>query len=310
MCMSNCDVCDQPYLYEDTYCENCMMITGRTLFSNQFVLFLENKTNTNTRPLIKQKVDKRVSPLRYPGGKSAMIDYIALYLNEQRTTLISPFSGGASFELAMLLSGKIQKLHLNDLDRNVYAFWKEVIFNTSCFIKKVEESEVTHANIKHHKAILQHASINDQERAVSFFLANRMSYSGIITAGLQGGEKGSLTKLTDRFNWPVLKERILRIASYRHAITVTNEDAFSLIEETYWNDAATLFIDPPYIDKGDLLYQESFTEADHIALGVLLDTLYSEAEAADLLVTYDNHDFFLQNYVHADIIEINRKYSI
>lgn len=308
--MLNCDICQHPYLYEDTYCENCMMITGRNLFSNQFVLFLENKTSANSRPLIKQKLDKRVSPLRYPGGKSAMIDYIAPYLNEQRTTLISPFSGGASFELAMLLSGKIQKLHLNDLDPNVYAFWKEAIFNTSRFIKKVEESKVTHANIKHHKAILQHASINDQERAVSFFLANRMSYSGIITAGLQGGEKGSLAKLTDRFNWPVLKERILRIASYRHAITVTNEDAFSLIEETYWNDAATLFIDPPYIDKGDLLYQESFTESDHIALGVLLDSLYSEAEAADLLVTYDNHDFFLRNYTHADIIEINRKYSI
>ena len=61
---------------------------------------------------------KRLSPLRYPGGKSKLIDFIYERLRKNRMdTFAEVFAGGASLGLSLLDAGKINKLVLNDLDR-------------------------------------------------------------------------------------------------------------------------------------------------------------------------------------------------
>lgn len=70
-------------------------------------------------------------------------------------------------------------------------------------------------------------------------------------------------------------------------------------------------IDPPYFQKGKLLYNHFFKEEDHINLALLLRSLHHGFPNADIIVTYD-YDTLIDNiYYAADKREIiGRQYSI
>ena len=40
----------------------------------------------------------------------------------ENITYVEPFAGGAGAALALLLSGKVNRIVINDLDRAIYAF--------------------------------------------------------------------------------------------------------------------------------------------------------------------------------------------
>ena len=45
------------------------------------------------------------SPLRWPGGKSGAVQTLAQFIPDEVNTVMSPFVGGASFEIALGSSG-------------------------------------------------------------------------------------------------------------------------------------------------------------------------------------------------------------
>ena len=66
-----------------------------------------------------------LTPLRYPGGKSSMIDYVESILalnNLYGCTYFEPFAGGAGLALKLLIAGMVNKLILNDYDKAIYRF--------------------------------------------------------------------------------------------------------------------------------------------------------------------------------------------
>lgn len=64
-----------------------------------------------------------ITPLRYPGGKSKLIPFVEKLVEENSIkTFIEPFCGGGGVGLSLLLSDKIDRLVINDLDRGIYAF--------------------------------------------------------------------------------------------------------------------------------------------------------------------------------------------
>ena len=92
---------------------------------NRFFLIMEDKTIEKfTKEKPKIKFNKCLSAYRYPGGKSRIIEYLYSFIQTSKSKkLIFPFSGGVSFELAMLDAGIVDTLHLNDLDTGIYSFW-------------------------------------------------------------------------------------------------------------------------------------------------------------------------------------------
>ena len=65
------------------------------------------------------------SPLRYPGGKSRLIDFIKSIIDQNSLkggTYIEPFSGGAAIALALAIDGYMERIVINDYDRSIYAF--------------------------------------------------------------------------------------------------------------------------------------------------------------------------------------------
>lgn len=297
------------------WCETC---DGYTYFKgtteqHRFKLILEDayaaKISYSYPPL---KLSKRLSPYRYPGGKSKVIDYLYSHLQDSKTKiLVSPFTGGGSFELAMLEAGVVEGLHLNDLDTGVFSFWWTVKHMPYALIQLIETERPTHNDYFKAQSLINrdYKGANAIEAAWASLLVNRLAYSGIVKANPLGGRKGRRDDLLSRWNPKELIRRIERIHAISDRIEITQENAVELIEEAYWNDNATIFIDLPYVKKGKDLYHCFYTEKDHRELAMLLDSLYSGVPGADILVTYDYNKWLNSLYQHPDINIIGRVYS-
>ena len=314
-------------LYENTdlldhtdrgwWCDACEGFTHFNLNDAQkdrFLLILEDKQENAPEkisfPTSIPSFRKRLSPLRYPGGKSKLIDYLYTQLSQEKLTTFSEvFAGGASLGLSLLDAGVIEHLILNDKDPAVFAFWKTVLDAPFTLVERLHGPLPSHKDYFHGQACLRHSELSDAELAWSFLLVNRLSFSGIVSAGPTGGKNGSQEALLSRWNPKALEERILHIHSMKDKITLFNLDYTAFLEEAYWH-GGTLFVDPPYIEKADKLYTHYFTMEDHKYLAELLQTFYSEYPDPDILVTYDNHPVLQDLYPLADQKIIPRKYSI
>lgn len=261
----------------------------------------------------KIKLDKRISPLRYPGGKSKLAEFIYTKINlENIDTFVEPFAGGASVGLALLQSEIIHKLILNDIDYGIFSLFKVIIDDPKLLINKISDCILTHEDYFRSQKIIMnnYKGINNLEAAWALLVVNRLAYSGICKANPLGGKNGSDEKLLQRWNKKNLIKRILKINSMGEKIHVLNTDACSLIEETYWTPATTIFIDPPYYKKGQQLYQYYYKETDHVNLAWLLDSLFAGCPGADIILTYDNTSFIENLYCYPSIEKISRVYSI
>lgn len=281
---------------------------------HRFLLLLEDKGQADAQILSPAipKLKKRLSPLRYPGGKSKLIDYLYSKLSqEQLDTFVEVFAGGASLGLALMDAGIVKQLILNDKDPAVYALWKTILECPQELTERLQSIIPTHRDLSNAKALLAHSEAPTSELAWAFLLANRLSFSGIVKANPLGGKNGSQEALTARWNPEAIEERILHIYSMRDRIGIHNMDACEFLEtEGYWYDKATIFVDPPYWEKGKALYTHYYEEKDHAELAEMLQNMYKSFPEPDIIVTYDNHPRIREMYPLAKQEIIQRRYSI
>ncbi len=86
------------------------------------------------------------SPLRYPGGKSALLELTTsiLRLNGlERGHYAEPYAGGCGLALALLYGGFVADIHINDIDPSIWAFWHCVLNENEAFVEKVQRTPVT-----------------------------------------------------------------------------------------------------------------------------------------------------------------------
>lgn len=288
--------------------------------NRKYTLIIEDKLGKNTTqpsssiPSSTQqiKLDKRLSPLRYPGGKSKLANFIYSKLQESnKKTLISPYTGGASVELALLNAGVIEKLVLNDLDFGVYSLFWTIQNAPYELIDRLKIKKPTHKDYFEAQSLIRndYKGCNVFDAAWAMLIVNRLAYSGIFKANPLGGRYGTQEELLSRWNPKELSNRIERIHSLSDRFEIYNLDACELIEEFYWGDNVIL-IDPPYVQKGKQLYRHYYEDTDHIRLSSLLESLYHGFAGADILICYDNDPLILDNFLHPEIVKISRVYSI
>jgi DNA adenine methylase len=84
------------------------------------------------------------SPLRYPGGKGKITQFVNNILEENgiNGTYIEPLAGGAGVAINLLLAGKVDKIIINDLDNGVYAFWYTLVHSPKYLINHIKKSSV------------------------------------------------------------------------------------------------------------------------------------------------------------------------
>jgi len=222
-----------------------------------------------------------LSPLRYPGGKGKLANYIKLILLENDLLgcdYVEPYAGGASVALSLLFEDYAGHVHINDLNPGVYAFWKAALEHTDELCKKIEKTPVTVNEWHRQRAIYNGANVdnlNILELGFATFFLNRTNRSGIVGgAGLIGGlAQRGCWKLDARYNKEELIRRIRKVGRFRSRISLTRLDALHLIAQ--WESRASssvapalLYLDPPYFVKGEGLYDNFYSYDDHVAVSL------------------------------------------
>ena len=216
---------------------------------------------------------KYVSPLRYPGGKLKVVDYIKCLFEVNDLcggTYIEPYAGGASVALSLLFSKYVRKIKINDIDRSIYAFWYSVLNEPEALCRMINDTPVT-MDMWQVQHVLQQRKdeVDLLELGFSTFFLNRTNRSVILDGGVIGGkEQLGNYKINARYNKADLIRRIEHVAEYADQIELTRMDAVSLIKRYKRTPASKTFcyLDPPYYVKGKDLYLNYYNDNDHKAI--------------------------------------------
>ena len=189
------------------------------------------------------------SPLRYPGGKSRALKKILPLIPSNIAEFREPFVGGGSvfFAIRGIFQNTINSYWINDLNYDLYCFWKQARDNVPDLVEALTK---THATTTDGRALFEELTekrdllcenkdmLPEFERAVRFFILNRITFSGTVDSG--GYSQEAYEK---RFT-PSSIERVEMISPYLSGIKITNEDYTEALFHD--GDDVFIFLDPPY----------------------------------------------------------------
>lgn len=255
------------------------------------------------------------SPLRYPGGKAVLSDFLAdvLVLNGvQDGTYVEPYAGGAGAALKLLFAEHVQRVILNDADPCVFAFWNAVLNRKGDLLRRIRETPVTIDVWKRQREIYRQQARHSRIKVAfaSFFL-NRCNRSGIMVNGgpVGGFNQTGKWKLDARYNKDELVRRIEKIHFYRGRVEVHNMDAIeflkSLIARSNTLDNVLVYLDPPYYVKGSKLYLNHYRHEDHAQLAAFI----TQQTTLRWLMTYDNVAEIQELYQDCQRVPFSLSYS-
>jgi len=233
---------------------------------------------------------RTASPLRYPGGKSALLKMVSsiLRLNKiDRGHYVEPFAGGGGLALSLLFKGDVAEIHLNDVDPAIAALWNSMLYAADDLIDLMMATPISIEERERQRNIYLDGCDDQLSLGFSALYLNRVNRSGIIkTGGVIGGLAQSGNYRMDcRFNREDLASRIRRISKYSSRIHFSSLDARDFLQsiDDLLPSRALIYADPPYFAKGAELYTSAFKIDDHESLRDQLLSLKSP-----WILTYDN----------------------
>ncbi|MBT9147159.1 MAG: hypothetical protein DDT32_00911 [Syntrophomonadaceae bacterium] len=245
---------------------------------------------------------KSTNPLRYPGGKYFLVDYIDKVLEANRLygcTFYEPYAGSAAVAIELLLSEKVENIVVVEKDPLIYAFWKSVVDHTAELCRRIEAIEVTLGTwyeMQKYKGIITPLEGSALDLGVAGLFLNRTNYSGILKANPLGGKSQSSDyKIDCRFNKQKIVGHIERISEKRTQFSVHWGDALAFLRTNrarLHESNSFVYIDPPYYEQGKSLYRFYYGNEDHQKLARTI-----ERERFPWLISYDDHPFINQLYL-------------
>lgn len=191
------------------------------------------------------------TPLRYPGGKSKVAgQLVSLFpsFSEYR----EPFLGGGSvfLETKSIYPDKVYKV--NDLYYDLFCFWKIVQEQTEHLIYRIKDMYPRNSCDKDYGKALYDECIkglsgdcSEIDRAVYFFIINRITFSGTSLSG--GYSQESFEK---RFTESSIERiRYCSWAFRKGNVDISCDDYSALLSEP--GDDVFIFLDPPYYSATD-----------------------------------------------------------
>ena len=245
------------------------------------------------------------SPLRYPGGKSRAIRQIFAHIPATMREYREPFIGGGSVFLAVksLFGRRIDRYCINDLNHDVYCFWKYARDSSAELVAAVRAFKADYADGRELYALLkaEGAMPSEFERAVRFFILNRITFSGVADAG------GYSQNAFERRFTPSSIQRLARLegilqgadiwhGDYEALLDAEGEDVFIFLDPPYWSAAASRL----YGVRGEL--HVSF---DHERFADAMRRCPHQ-----WLITYDDSPKIRDLFSFAQIIEWSLQYGM
>lgn len=227
------------------------------------------------------------SPLRYPGGKGKVANFMKLILLKNGLVgarYTEPYAGGASVALSLLFEDLVADIHINDIDPAVYEFWRAVLYDTELLCKRIFETPVSVAEWKRQKAVQSANDPDPLDLAFSTFFLNRTNRSGIIAGGgvIGGFEQKGVWGIAARYNKLQLIQRVKKVARFQTRITLTKMDASDLLCRVPLSHGQFIYLDPPYYRKGPMLYANFYEHHHHVSIAGSMKKI-----RAPWIVSYD-----------------------
>ena len=166
-----------------------------------------------------------LSPLRYPGGKAKVSDFVQCLIKENALLdgiYVEPYVGGGSVALSLLFNEYVKDIYINDKDIAIYAFWHSVLYEPEALCKLIKDTPVT---------VETWFKLRDYQ-----------------------DKKDNVDLLHLGFSTFFLNRTHL-----------TNEDAVSLVRRlnSLLPPNTLFYLDPPYYIKGKGLYMNYYNDQDH-----------------------------------------------
>jgi DNA adenine methylase len=244
------------------------------------------------------------SPLRYPGGKSRAIPKILEQLPESFLEFREPFVGGGSVFIAIRQKFPDVKVWINDLNFDLYCFWKIAQTNTREFAEAItkikNETKDGRLLFEEFKNSLTD-DLSDFDRAVRFFVLNRITFSGTVDSGGY-----SEAAYHSRFTHSSIS-RLRSLESLLQNVKITNLDYREVVREP--GDSVLIFLDPPYlVATKSRLYGKN----GDLHLGFEHEEFSSEMKKCrhHWLITYDDSTEIRQNFSYANLYEWELQYGM
>ena len=242
--------------------------------------------------------------LRFAGGKAKLLPLLRPYINglvDGQDSFHDVFVGGGALLLDVARRHPELTLHANDGDAALIAFWR--IVSGRSVESLCERVMATRPTVKLFEHMLASKPCKPEDIAFRFYFLNRTSFSGLWRGGPIGG-------LNQRSRWKVDVEwraeksvNDIREANrlLRGRLTLS---CLSGTDYVAGNLKKPLFVDPPYFGRGDRLYDQKMTFADHLELSHLL------RHARSWVLTLDDSPAVRQLYSWACIHVIPTRYHI
>jgi DNA adenine methylase len=233
-------------------------------------------------------------PLRYPGSKACLTDYIAAIIEENflsGCTVYEPFAGSAVISLEMVERGFAGKAVLVERDPLIYCFWNATFSHNEELCEAINNLNIdieTWGQYKSFRDIEDPKGHPVLQLGLAGLFFNRTNFSGIIGAGPIGGYKQQSEYHIDcRFNKQRLIAQIRSLAYLSEKVEVVFGDAMKFMSENesdLVDGFAFVYVDPPYYSQGKKLYRYYYNDNDHENLAnFLLDKDFP------WLVSYEDH---------------------
>lgn len=234
-----------------------------------------------------------VSPLRYPGGKSRALQKIVQQLPAHFSEYREPFVGGGSVFVYLRQKFPHVKMWINDLNFELFCFWKEaqrdakqLAFAIQQVKDKTENGRVLFETLRGQAG----TALSDFERAVRFFVLNRISFSGTVDSGgySEGAFRGRFTDSSIA--------RVRELGALLQDVKITHKDYTYLLRAR--GRDVFLFLDPPYLTA---------TKSRLYGLNGTLHTSFDHQQFAremrqcvhSWLITYDDSPKIRANFAFA-----------
>lgn len=244
------------------------------------------------------------SSLRYPGGKSKAIKTIIQYLPPKFSEYREPFVGGGSLFVYLKQKFPHLKIWINDLNTELYLFWKIAQSNLAELVKEIQKIKVDYSKGKilfEELTTIEAHQLSDLKRAVRFFILNRITFSGTVDSGGYS-EQAFQKRFTDSSI-----ARLSKMEDILKEVKITNLDYSELL--IYPGKEIFIYLDPPYLSvtqsklygkKGDL----------HLAFDHQLFAQRLKKCHHHWLITYDNCQAVRDNFQTSHIFEWELQYGM
>jgi DNA adenine methylase len=250
-----------------------------------------------------------MSLFRYPGGKSKLKNQIMSKL-KICSDYIEPFFGGGSIGLNYLsLNKQIKNFTINDFDFGIYSIWKTIAERPDLLKNKVLDFKpCVEVFYKYKQELLlnkrSESSVAVANIAFKKLVLHQISYSGLgVKSGgpLGGANQSSNYKIDCRYNPKHICKKIDEINNlFKKVFLNISSKSYKTILENC-SEHAAIYLDPPYYQKGNDLYQFGFSIQDHVDLSESLKNIKNK----NWVLSYDDCEEIRSLYSWAKISEID-----